>query len=63
MSAGALKEMINYFTWLGRLFRVRPPHQRLYAVGAFKLANYLVNLGITSYTEQWSVLAPAGVLM
>jgi len=41
----------------------RPPHLTLYAVGAFKLANLLVNLGITAYTERWSALAPAGVLM
>jgi hypothetical protein len=42
---------------------LRPPHLTLYAVGAFKLANVLVNLGIIAYTEQWSALAPAGVLM
>jgi len=41
----------------------RPPHLRLYIVGAFKLANPLVNFGITAYTERWSALAPAGVLM
>jgi hypothetical protein len=35
----------------------------LYAVGAFKLANPLVNLAVATYTEQWSALAPAEVLM
>jgi len=35
----------------------------LYAVGAIKLAKPLVKLVATSYTEQWSTLAPAEVLM
>src|SRR6266567_8989361 len=44
--------------WISEFWR--PPHLKLYAVGAFKLANVLVNLGITAYTERWSTLAPAG---
>ena len=35
----------------------------LYAVGAIKLAKPLVKLVAPSYTEQWSALAPVGVLM
>ena len=35
----------------------------LYANGAFKLANPLVNFLAVASTEQWSALAPRGVLM
>jgi hypothetical protein len=35
----------------------------VYVDGNSKLANLLVNLVVASYTEQWSALAPTGVLM
>jgi hypothetical protein len=48
---------------LSRTTLGRPPHRRLPVVGESKLANHLVKLVVTSYTGQWSTLAPAGILM
>jgi hypothetical protein len=41
----------------------RLSHIMFYVDGKSNLANPLVNLAVVSYTEQWSALAPAGVLM
>jgi hypothetical protein len=35
----------------------------LYVDGESKLAHHLASLAIAFYTEQWSALAPAGVLV
>jgi hypothetical protein len=57
--AGCLEEKHSRPT----LDQERLSHNMLYVDGESKLAHHLASLAVASYTEQWSALAPAGVLV
>jgi Transposase domain (DUF772) len=61
-AAEAVRCRLDWKYLLGLELR-RLSRNMVYVDGNPKLANPLVNLGVASYTEQWSVSAPAGVLM